>query len=194
MKRKYTLLSIILLLSAPCLSRAVQIRGVEIPPEVTQPASKQTLVLNGSGIRTKFIFDIYIGSLYLTKPSKDVRQILAHTGSKRVRMDFLYGKIDKEKMVDGWLDGFKDNLSDEQFTELKPDIDRFNQAFGETVKGDVVTIDFIADLETVVIINNQKKTTISGAAFQKALLSIWLGNEPVDDDLKKAMLGIKEED
>lgn len=194
MNPKYTLLSVALLISIPCLAQAIQVKGVDIAPQVTQSVSKQTLVLNGTGVRTKFVFSIYVGALYLTKQSKDPGQIMSNPDSKRIYMHFLYDRIEKEKMVNGWLSGFEDNMDEVSFGKLKPKIDQFNQAFGDTVKGDVVIIDFIDDKETIVNINQQEKTRIPGGDFQKALLSVWLGKEPVDNDLKKAMLGIKEDE
>jgi len=182
----------LVLLSSPVL--ALQIEDTEIPEQVTQTASKQALTLNGAGIRTKFIFNIYVGALYLSTSSKDVEKILNDTNSKRISMHFLYDKIEKEKMTNGWTDGFEDNLSETQFAALKPSIDKFNSAFSsDTVKGDLVVVDFIDNKETSVTINGTEKTRIGGADFQRAVLSIWLGESPADEDLKQAMLGIPEE-
>ena len=182
----------LILLSGSAL--ALQIENIEIPPQITQTGTQQILKLNGAGIRTKFIFDIYVGALYLSMNSKDAKQILNDTSSKRISMHFLYGKIDKEKMTSGWTDGFEDNLSDAQFAALKPSIDKFNAAFdSDTVKGDIVIIDFIGNKETSVTINGAEKVHVAGADFQRAVLSIWLGESPADEDLKEAMLGIVEE-
>jgi len=185
----------LILLSSPVL--ALQIEDIEIPEQITQATSQQALALNGAGIRTKFIFNIYVGALYLSKSSKDAKQILTNAGSKRISMHFLYDKIEKEKMTNGWTDAFDDNLSGAQFTALKPSIDTFNSAFAsDTVKGDVVIIDFIGGIdskETTVTINNIEKARISGTDFQRAVLSIWLGESPADEDLKQAMLGVSEE-
>jgi hypothetical protein len=41
----------------------------------------------------------------------------------------------------------------------------------------------------MITINNNEKARIKGANFQSALLSIWLGESPADDELKSAMLG-----
>ena len=173
---------------------AVQINGIEVPQQITQSASKQTLTLNGAGVRTKFVFDIYVGALYLNSVSKDEKQILSDSHSKRISMRFLYDKIDKEKMTNGWTDAFEDNLTDKQFASLKPSIDKFNSAFvKDTLKGDVVLIDLVNDKQTIITINNDEKVRIDGADFQRAVLSIWLGESPADDELKQDMLGISED-
>ncbi len=38
-------------------------------------------------------------------------------------------------------------------------------------------------------INGEEKGIIEGDDFYAALLDIWLGEEPADEDLKEAMLG-----
>ena len=62
------------------------------------------------------------------------------------------------------------------------------KAFGEVKEGNVVTLDFVDDA-TVVGLNGAAKGTIPGEAFNRALTRIWLGDKPVQADLKKAMLG-----
>ena len=194
MKMKHLTVVTVFLILLSNTALAVQIKGIEIPQQITQSASKQTLKLNGAGIRTKFVFDIYVGALYLNSASKDEKQILDDSESKRISMHFLYDKIDKEKMTNGWTDAFEDNLDDKQFTSLKPSIDKFNSAFvKDTLKDDVVLIDLVNGKQTIITINNSEKIRIDGADFQRAVLSIWLGESPADDELKQAMLGISED-
>ncbi len=45
---------------------------------------------------------------------------------------------------------------------------------------------------TMVSIAGELKGTVAGADFNRALLSIWLGKDPVGDDLRNALLGNKE--
>jgi hypothetical protein len=40
-----------------------------------------------------------------------------------------------------------------------------------------------------VTVKGKKKLTVSGAAFQGALLSVWLGPKPPNAGLKKGLLG-----
>lgn len=174
-------------------AHTLEIKGIDIPQQVTQGPSQQVLVLNGAGTRTKFIFDIYVGALYLGNPSKDSMQILNDQNSKRISMTFLYDKVEKEKLTNGWTEAFANNLTKAAFNNLKPRIDEFNAAFADTVKDDVIIIDLISNKETIVNINNSEKARVSGPEFQRAVLSIWLGESPADEDLKQAMLGIKDE-
>lgn len=189
MKKIATLSAAVFMMLLPAYASAFQIKGVKIPERITQEATQQKLILNGAGVRDKFIFDIYVAALYLPGRSASAEQILADGAPRRVVMHFLYKKIKKEKMRSAWREGFENNLAPEAFSALKPEIDAFNAAFGETVEGDVVIIDFLSDKTTRIRINGTEKTQIMGAEFQQALLSLWLGESPVDGGLKKAMLG-----
>ena len=42
---------------------------------------------------------------------------------------------------------------------------------------------------TRITLNGQAKTSIPGDAFNAALMKVWLGDKPVQADLRKAMLG-----
>lgn len=184
--RPLIMMPIVLMLNS---AFAVEVEGIDVPEQVVQAGSDQALVLNGAGIREKFVFDIYVGALYLTRKSSDAGEILSVTSPKRVTMDFLYSEISQKKMVNAWNEGFADNLGEYELITLKSQINTFNAAFGKTVKGDKVVIDFLDDGTTVVTINGEQKARIEEADFQRALLSIWLGESPVDAGLKQAMLG-----
>ena len=62
------------------------------------------------------------------------------------------------------------------------------KALGDVKEGDVVTLDFV-DGATKIGLNGSAKGSIAGDAFNHALTKIWLGDNPVQPDLKKAMLG-----
>ena len=62
------------------------------------------------------------------------------------------------------------------------------KAFKEVKEKDVITLDFV-DGTTRIGWNGDAKGTIEGAAFNQALLRVWLGDKPVLPELKKALLG-----
>lgn len=170
-------------------SYAVTVEGVSVPEKITQAQGKQALVLNGAGVRTKFIFSIYVGALYLPEKHHKVDQILALKGANRISMHFLYDEVSKEKLVAGWNDGFEENNSEQEMAKLRDRLNTFNSFFKSVVKGNVILLDYVPGKGTIVVINNQQQGTVPGPDFNRALLKVWLGEEPADDDLKEAMLG-----
>ena len=60
---------------------------------------------------------------------------------------------------------------------------------GEAKKGMAINLDWTG-AETQVLIQDQPVgKPIAGQDFYRALLRVWLGDKPVQDDLKKALLG-----
>lgn len=192
MRLKYILL--LLSITLPFSLHAKEVAGVDIAESISLPGQTSKLVLNGAGIRAKFIFDIYIGSLYLEKKQNTVDNIYKASGNKRISMHFLYDEVSKEKLVNGWNDGFENNNTSEQLQKLKDQISQFNNLFVTAKKGDIINLDFTPGKGTQVIFNGKSMGLVKGDNFFNALLKIWIGEEPADSDLKQAMLGIAEEE
>jgi len=55
--------------------------------------------------------------------------------------------------------------------------------------GDLILLDYLPGTGTRVTVRGEDKGTIPGEEFNRALLRIWLGNQPADASLKRAMLG-----
>ena len=56
-------------------------------------------------------------------------------------------------------------------------------------EGDQVWLDYVPGSGTSVLVNGDVRGVIPGSDFNAALLSVWLGREPVSESLKKAMVG-----
>ena len=179
---------IVLLLSLP--SYAKEIAGVMVN-DTLQTADGATLQLNGAGIRKKLFMDIYIAQLYMEKPSATVSEVLADKGRKRIVMHFLYSEVSKDKLVEVWNDGFKDNNSAGDLAKLQERINQFNGFFVDVKKNDVIVLDYNPATGTTVTIKGQEKGVIGGGDFNEALLKIWLGEKPADGDLKDKLLSYK---
>jgi len=167
-------------------SHAVEVEGVQIADTAT--VAGEALILNGAGVRTKFFFDIYIGALYLPSKVTSAQDVLKSKGNKRVVMHILYDEVPRDKLVAGWSEGFEKN-SRENLNALQARLNQFNNFFQDMTKDDTVVYDFTAKGNTNVTINDKAVGSIEGIDFQQALLAVWLGNEPADDDLKEAMMG-----
>ena len=173
---------------------AKEIAGIELSEKISVPGMDKTLVLNGAGVRYKIFFKIYVGALYLPEKQNDAKVLLKESIANRVVMHFLYDEVEKKKLVNAWLEGFEDNVDGNVFSAVKGRLDKFNQMFSDLHKGDVVLLDYIPQQGTRVTIKGESKGIIEGEHFNHALLSVWLGEEPVTEELKDAMLGIQEEE
>jgi len=180
------LLLALVLAGQPGLLPAAVVEGVELPDTVQLGASR--LRLNGAGVREKFFFDIYVAGLYLKRPQHDAAHILAQDGPWRMVMHFLYRKVGKNKLDEGWEEGFRANLKSAERKRLRPAIDRFKAFFPDLRRDDEVWLDHLPGKGVTVTLNGQILGRVEGEGFAVALLRIWLGEEPVTRSLKEALL------
>lgn len=184
--------SFLLLLAINSQLMAQEIAGIKLDEQVNFSAMDKPLVLNGAGIRYKFFFKIYVGALYLPEKKSSAEIILSSNQVNRIYMQFVYDEVPKSKLVDAWTEGFEDNTDKATFNTLKDKLAQFNAMFSTLLKGDVVLLDYVPGRGTAVNIKGKNMGVIEGADFNRALLSVWLGDEPVTEDLKEAMLGIED--
>jgi len=170
--------------------QAAELAGVKLDDRIQLKGDTTPLLLNGLGIREKFFFNIYVAGLYLPSKSKSSAEILAMAGSKRIAMHFLYKEVGKDKLVEGWNEGFEYNQSAARLDQLKDRLKTFNTMFETVHKGDVILLDFVPGSGTRVILNGVEKGRVGGDDFNQALLAVWLGKKPADKDLKEGMLGL----
>ncbi len=179
-----------LAMSLAARGATVTVAGVELADTAKVGAS--TLVLNGAGKREKFIFDVYVAGLYLQTHESDAAQVLGDAGAKRITMALLRN-LSAEQLSDALREGIGQNSTPAEVSALQPQIESLiaiMTAIGSAHKGDVITIDFLSDGNTVVGVGGQPRgRPIPGVNFQRALLAVWLGEKPVQADLKRALLG-----
>jgi len=168
-------------------AQAFDIGGVKLADKAQ--IGGQELVLNGAGIRTRAIFKVYVGSLYVPQKAATAEAVLSKA-PRRIQMNLLRN-LSPDQLTDALVDGLRDNNTPADLEALKPRTDQLvstMRGFGEVKEGDVVTLDFV-DGGTQIGLNGSAKGTIPGEPFNRALTRIWIGDKPVQTDLKKAMLG-----
>jgi len=183
--KKLCLIVLVAAMAAASASFAATLAGVTVPD--TALVNTTPLVLNGVGLRTKFFFKIYVGGLYLTQKASTTDAVLAQTGPDRLLMHMIYA-VDRRQFADAWHDGFKDN-NPQMSSAVKADVEQFIAYFGNSKKGDVITLDYVPGQGTRVSWNGTSRGNIPGEDFHKALLNVFLGPEPPTRALKKGLLG-----
>lgn len=171
-------------------AQPLEVEGVKLA--ATAQVGAATLQLNGAGLRTKLFFKGYVAGLYMPQKAANAAQLLAQKGARRVTLVMLRN-VDAESFSNALNDGLRDNHTEAQFAAMKPQIDALNanlKAVGEAKKGDVIHFEFVPDTGTQVTVNGQARgSAIAGEDFFTAVLRIWLGDKPVDGNLKKGLVG-----
>ena len=180
---------------APGFVLAAEIEGVQVADKMR--VGDTELVLNGAGVRTRVVFKVYVGALYLPQKRAAPDAILGDAGAKRVALHMLR-EITPEQLFAALNDGLKANHTPEQLAKIEPQAREFEGIFKKlpsAKSGDVILLDYAPGAGTRVTVNGELKGTIStvsaasGAEFYSALLRVWLGDKPAEASLKKAMLG-----
>ena len=167
---------------------AAEVAGIKLDDQVKVGASD--LVLNGTGLRSKLFIKVYIGALYVSEKSASPVALLDATTPRRMTMRMLRD-IDSDTLYGALWDGLKDNNSEAELAALKVPIEQFAEIMkkiGTAKNGDTVTLDFAGD-GVAVGFNGTARGKVASGAFARSLLKVWLGDNPVDSSLKKALLG-----
>jgi chalcone isomerase-like protein len=174
-------------LVAALAAGAKEVKGVKL--EDTTTVGDKTLKLNGAGVRKVFVFDVYVGALYVEEASQDPAAILGKDGVRQVQMTMLRD-LEKEKIAEAIRTGFEKNSKD-RMAALKDRMEKFIAQMPEKVsKGQVLRLTYVPGKGTTVT-GQGEKALVEGKDFADALFSVWLGQHPVDDSLKKGMLGLE---
>lgn len=170
-------------------ANALELAGVKLSD--TAQVGNTSLQLNGAGIRTKLIFKVYVGALYLPQKQTSADAIIADDHEHRVALHMLR-EMGSEKLFNAFNDAITANHTPAEMGALDSQLKQMAQIFSavkEVKPGDVITLDYLPSSGTQINVNSTALGSIVGGAFNRALLKIWLGSKPVQEDLKKGMLG-----
>jgi chalcone isomerase-like protein len=169
---------------------AAEVAGVQVEDRIKLEMSD--LVLNGAGLRTKAFFKVYVAGLYLAEKRTSADGVLALPGAKRVSMR-LMRDLSAKQLTDALDEGFRDNTPVPEQEPLKgrlAELTATMSALQSAKEGDVVALDWLPGTGTRVMLNGEPRgKAIAGEDFYRALLRIWLGDNPVQGNLKRALLG-----
>lgn len=192
MIRSITLLFSLFAIALTGASGAAELAGVKIDDKVKSSASGPELVLNGMGLRTRYKFKVYVAALYLPEKKPSAAEVIALKGPKRIQL-WLMRDVEADQMSTALIEGLNANLSSAELEKSKAQIQQLNAtlvALRELKEGDVMTFDLLPGAGTRISVNGKLLgTPIAGDDFHVALLKIWLGDNPVQADLKKGLLG-----
>ncbi len=166
---------------------AAEVDGVKVAD--TANVAGSDLVLNGAGVRTKVFFKVYLASLYVPVKVKTTDAVVAK-GPRRMQLNMMRG-LEAKTLVEALNEGLTNNNTAAELTAVKAEHDKLVAAMNALPalkEGDVITFDFADDVTTLAL-NGKSKGSYAGAAFNAAILKAWLGSKPVQDDLKKKLLG-----
>lgn len=170
-------------------ARAASLEGLTFDDSVK--VGEAELKLNGLGLRSVVFIKAYVGGLYVAEKSASAATLLAAKPPKRLELRLLRD-TDAADFKKALVGGMKNNASEADFARLAPrvaELEKMIDAIVAVKKGDMVLIDFTAAGVVVLVNGAAKGAAIAGDDFARVLLSIFIGENPVDGKLKKGLLG-----
>lgn len=172
------------------LAAALNLTGASLPL-VTLPDSVEvggkTLVLNGVGQRSRLMFKVYVGGMYVEQKSADANALIEAEAPKRMVVHFMRSRS-RDQLVEAYREAFANNAPDARKT-LQKEIDSLMNAFEAVNVGDEMFFTYVPGSGTTLTIKGIDRVTIPGRPFGRAMFSAWLGPKPPSTPLKQGLLG-----
>jgi len=166
------------------IARSAEIEGVQFADQ--HQLDGELLNLNGVGLlRYRVLFKGYVAALYLGEQAT-AQQVLGDI-PRRLELEYFWS-IPAEAFAQATREGISRNVDAPTLERLEPRIERLNALYQDVAPGDRYAITYLPGIGTELSLNGESKGIIEGADFARALFSIWLGEEPIDEALRAKLL------
>jgi hypothetical protein len=98
--------------------------------------------------------------------------------------------VDASDIRDAFDEGFEKNAGG-KLVSLRPRLDALNAHMVDFKKGQYLAFTNDPPKGVAVDVNGTAGSAIEGADFAAALLAVWIGKEPPNEDLKTGLLGAR---
>lgn len=184
---KQLLTAVLLLLCLTPAAHAKRVLDIKVPD--VQTFAGNELVLNGAGVRSKFIYDLYVIGLYTREPLTDADAIIAADEAMSLRIYIISDLITGERFAEYTHDGFVRSTHG-NLAPIRKEVDTLVESFRSNLqKNDVYDLVYLPETGVVIYRNGKKEDVAEGLEFKQALFGIWLSDKPVNSHLRSELLG-----
>jgi hypothetical protein len=161
--------------------------GSNVPSQIEFQENK--LVLNGQGTRIIFFMKVYEGSLYLETKNSNAEEIINMDAPMAIRIDVTSTMVTADAMKKALSEGLEKSTGNNTGPISKEVIQLSSSFDSDVSSGDNYEFIYLPDLGTHVLKNSELVELIQGMDFKKAFFGIFLSDNPIQKNLKNAMLG-----
>ena len=155
----------------------------------------QEIQLNGIALRTRYaIFKVYVAGLYLPQKTTSGQTAIDARGAKRMVAGHAARRVGAEQFIESFDVALRANNSEAQLAEVKAQKDdavrqdpgdrRGEEGLDHRARLRAFQRHHPGDRRRAV-----KGKPMPGEAFYRAILRSWVGENPAQEDMKKALLG-----
>lgn len=167
---------------------AATVKGIEFPDHKSVGGKK--LALTGAGVRDMLVVDVYAAGMYSEKPVQDAQELVASDQTKQFRMVMIRA-MTHEQAAKAFTEGVEKNVTPAQMNKVRYQLDKLLNAIPPKLEKGQELVGTYAPGRGLTVTGPGMNLMFPGKDFADALFSIWLGPNPVDRELKAALVAAR---
>ena len=161
--------------------------GADAPAQIEYQGN--TITKNGQGTRIIFFMKVYEGSLYLETKNSNAEEIVNMDAPMAIRIDVISSIVTADAMKRALSEGLEKSTGNNT-DPIRNEMEQLTSVFSTDVSsGDFYEFIYLPKTGINVLKNSELEELIKGMDFKKAFFGIFLSDNPIQKNLKKAMLG-----
>ncbi|HSP57082.1 MAG TPA: chalcone isomerase family protein [Halomonas sp.] len=174
---------LVLLTLLPAAADNVTVKDVSFP--VSFETHDQTFTLIGHGLFEYMIWDAYAGAYYQAEATPEPAPL--SDVPRHLELAYFHG-IDAEDFAEATRDTVRDNLDPTGYARLEAALEDFNGHYRDVVPGDRYALSWDGE-QLRLALNDETLYQGDDLALANALFGIWLGEKPLGESFRDALLG-----
>jgi len=172
-----------LTVASSAMAETVEIKGARFPATLESDERRYERI--GYGLFRHMIWDAYAGAYYQAQgfprpaPQSEV--------PRRLELEYFHA-IEAEEFAEATRKSVREALDDDSYAELASQLETFNQRYRDVEPGDRYALSWNGSRLTLAL-NGETLYEGDDPALASALFGIWLGDDPLGEDFRNALLG-----
>ncbi len=172
-----------LLLMPLAMASSVSEKGESFERIVEEQGQRYALI--GSGVFRYMIWTAYAGAYYQLEGETQPQPL----GDIPRRLELAYfHAIEASDFAEATEETLKDSLTLYEFNQIEEPLERLNQRYQDVVPGDRYLLSWDGERLRLAL-NGETLFEDDNDEFASAMFSIWLGERPLGEDFRDALLG-----
>lgn len=146
----------------------------------------QRYVLLGSGVFRYMIWTAYAGAYYQLEGEREPQPL--SDVPRRLELAYFH-EIAADDFAEATEKTLNDSLTLYEFNQVKENMAQLNQRYRDVVPGDRYLLSWDGE-QLRLALNGETLYEDSSAEFASAMFGIWLGERPLSEEFRDALLGV----
>ncbi|MFO8047027.1 MAG: chalcone isomerase family protein [Halomonas sp.] len=164
-------------------TETVEIKGVTFATELEETGQAYRLI--GHGLFRYMIWTAYAGAYYQADDRPEPAPLSAVP--RRLELEYFHA-IEADDFAAATRDSVRERLGEPTYRDLLPGLNAFNRAYRRVEPGDRYALTWDGEALSLAL-NGERLYRGDDPALASALFGIWLGDSPLRDDFRDALLG-----